>query len=112
MSRRWRRSLLDIIPSCETVRIGAQSTAQRKAFAEPGSDRAAGANRGLEMGTYLTERELQELNSARDAFESPVPTQIISNGEFTPLPQTPQQKQVEARPGADRCARAQARLAR
>ena len=49
------------------------------------------------MGTYLTERELRQLDSARDAFESPVPTQIISNGEFNPLPQTPQQKQVEGR---------------
>ncbi len=28
---------------------------------------------------------------------SPVPTQMISNGEFTPMPQTKQQKQVEER---------------
>lgn len=49
------------------------------------------------MGTYLSERELRELASAQEGFASPVPTQIISNGEFNPLPQTPQQKQVEAR---------------
>ncbi|MFK7964019.1 MAG: amidohydrolase family protein [Burkholderiaceae bacterium] len=30
-------------------------------------------------------------------FKSPVPTQMISNGEFTPMPQTKQQKQVEER---------------
>ena len=31
------------------------------------------------------------------AFRSPVPTQIVSNGEFNPLPQTPQQRRVDAR---------------
>ncbi len=50
------------------------------------------------MGTYLSPRELAQLDPAEShAFRSPVPTQIISNGEFNPLPQTPQQKQVEAR---------------
>ena len=28
-------------------------------------------------------------------FESPVPTQIVSNGEYNPLPQTEHQKKVE-----------------
>ena len=46
---------------------------------------------------YLSARELAQLESAERAFPSPVPTRIISNGEFNPLPQTPQQKQVEAR---------------
>jgi uncharacterized protein len=49
------------------------------------------------MGMYLSARELAQLASAETAFPSPVPTQIISNGEFTPLPQTPQQQHVEAR---------------
>ncbi len=49
------------------------------------------------MGTYLSNRELKELEPAENAFRSPVPTRIVSNGEFNPLPQTPQQKQVEAR---------------
>src|SRR6266481_4631442 len=31
------------------------------------------------------------------AFRSPVPTQMVSNGEFNPLPQTERQRQVEAR---------------
>jgi len=48
------------------------------------------------MGTYLSDRELKELSPANEGFESPVPMQQISNGEFNPLPQTPQQKQVEA----------------
>ncbi len=50
------------------------------------------------MGSYLSERELAQLAPADEAaFESPVPTQIISNCEFNPLPQNERQKQVEAR---------------
>ncbi len=49
------------------------------------------------MGTYLSAKELAEVEAAENAFRSPVPTQMISNGEFNPLPQTAQQKQVEAR---------------
>ena len=41
------------------------------------------------MGNYLSDRELAQLDGAETAFPSPVPTQIISNGEFNPLPQTP-----------------------
>lgn len=48
------------------------------------------------MGTWLTPDELREVVPGETAFPSPVPTQIVSNGEFNPLPQTPQQKQVEA----------------
>jgi len=32
-----------------------------------------------------------------DAFRSPVPTRMVSNGEYMPIPQTRQQKVVEAR---------------
>jgi uncharacterized protein len=50
------------------------------------------------MGIYLSKRELEETEPAEvAAFRSPVPTQMISNGEFNPLPQTPQQRQVEER---------------
>jgi hypothetical protein len=50
------------------------------------------------MASYLSERELARLRPAETAaFASPVPTQMISNGEFNPLPQTRQQRQVEAR---------------
>src|SRR5215475_14842122 len=49
------------------------------------------------MGIYLSAEELAQLDPAVNGFRSPVPTQIVSNGEFNPLPQTPQQQQVEAR---------------
>src|SRR5215468_1959920 len=50
------------------------------------------------MGIYLSKRELEQTEPAEvAAFRSPVPTQMISNGEFNPLPQTRQQRQVEAR---------------
>ena len=49
------------------------------------------------MGTYFSEREFSQVEPAENAFHSPIPTQVISNGEFNPPPQTAQQKQVEAR---------------
>ncbi|MBL6457438.1 hypothetical protein JMJ55_19065 [Belnapia sp. T6] len=46
----------------------------------------------------MSGRELAGLAPAeRAAFYSPVPTQMVSNGEFNPLPQSPAQRQVEAR---------------
>jgi predicted TIM-barrel fold metal-dependent hydrolase len=52
------------------------------------------------MGSFLSDREIAELAPAeRAAFRSPVPTQMVSNGEFNPLPQSPAQRQVEARIG-------------
>lgn len=42
--------------------------------------------------------DVNKLKKAEDLeFESPIPTQMISNGEITPMPQTKQQKQVEER---------------
>src|SRR4029077_7969381 len=50
------------------------------------------------MGLMLSKSELAQTKPAeRAAFRSPVPTQIVSNGEFNPLPQTAQQRRVEAR---------------
>jgi len=50
------------------------------------------------MPHYLSDQELMRTAPAEIAsFRSPVPTQIVSNGEFNPLPQTPQQQRVEAR---------------
>lgn len=49
------------------------------------------------MGVSMTESEIAECAVAEEsAFESPIPTQIISNGEYNPMPQTPKQKQVES----------------
>lgn len=47
---------------------------------------------------YLSDADLSKTEPAESAsFASPIPTQMVSNGEFTPLPQSPRQKQVEAR---------------
>jgi hypothetical protein len=52
------------------------------------------------MGIYLDKDELARTEGAENTgFRSPVPTRIVSNGEFTPIPQTEQQRQVEARIG-------------
>jgi hypothetical protein len=50
------------------------------------------------MASYLSGRELAQLAPADEAaFQSPVPTQMITNCEFNPLPQTEQQRKVEGR---------------
>ena len=49
------------------------------------------------MSTYFSDRELSFVEGAENAFHSPIPTQVVSNGEFNPPPQSAQQKQVEAR---------------
>jgi uncharacterized protein len=50
---------------------------------------------------FVSDQELATLTPAdhRDTA-SPVPTQVVSNGEFTPLPQSDDQRRVEARIGA------------
>ncbi len=51
--------------------------------------------------TLLSDAELSKLSRAYDAedpdFPSPVPTRVVSNGEYMPPPQSAMQKQVEAR---------------
>jgi predicted TIM-barrel fold metal-dependent hydrolase len=50
------------------------------------------------MPHYLSPAELDRTAPAESAaFRSPVPTQIVSNGEYNPLPQTREQQRVEAR---------------
>ena len=50
------------------------------------------------MSTWLTSEEMKRVEPAEQAtFPSPVPTQVVSNGEYNPLPQTENQKRVEAR---------------
>src|SRR5262249_29157321 len=50
------------------------------------------------MGLMLSKSELLQTEPAdQAAFRSPVPTQIVSNGEFNPLPQTAQQRRFEER---------------
>ena len=55
------------------------------------------------MPHYLSDEELKRTAPAElGSFRSPVPTQIVSNGEYNPLPQTAEQRQ---RRGADQGAR-------
>jgi predicted TIM-barrel fold metal-dependent hydrolase len=47
---------------------------------------------------FVSDRELATLTPAeRRDSGSPIPTQVVSNGEFTPLPQSADQKRFEAR---------------
>src|ERR1051325_9840407 len=47
---------------------------------------------------FLSDEEMRELVGAEEAaFASPVPTQVVSSDEYLPPPQTPEQKEVEAR---------------
>ena len=47
---------------------------------------------------FLTDEQLRELQPAETAsFASPVPTQIVSSDEYMPVPQTAEQREVEAR---------------
>jgi hypothetical protein len=50
------------------------------------------------MGSFLSPEELAKTRPAADLrFASPTPTRMISNGEFTPMPQNELQKRFEAR---------------
>src|SRR5262245_3787391 len=47
---------------------------------------------------FVSDEELATLKPAETHdTASPIPTQVVSNGEFTPLPQSDDQKRVEAR---------------
>jgi uncharacterized protein len=50
------------------------------------------------MGSWLSERELRLVAGAETASAAtPIPTQIVSNGEYLPAPQSETQKRVERR---------------
>src|SRR5262245_2807081 len=50
------------------------------------------------MSSWLSPKEMKKVAPADTAaFRSPVPTQVVSNGEYNPLPQTAKQRQVQAR---------------
>ena len=50
------------------------------------------------MGNWLSEREQRLVAGAEEASAAtPIPTQIVSNGEFLPPPQSETQKRVEQR---------------
>src|SRR4029079_8290813 len=50
---------------------------------------------------FVSDAEIATLTPAEERdVASPIPTQVVSNGEFTPLPQSEDQRRVEARIGA------------
>src|SRR5437762_3831506 len=51
-----------------------------------------------EEDAWLSDAQLERCAPAEsEPFQSPVPTRMISNGEYMPFPQTAKQKQVESR---------------
>jgi predicted TIM-barrel fold metal-dependent hydrolase len=53
-----------------------------------------------EADSWFSDEQLEKVTPAdavEDPLYSPIPTQMVSNGEYMPEPQTQQQKQVEAR---------------
>src|SRR5438552_10851342 len=52
-----------------------------------------------EEDAWLSDEQLAQCTPAdkTDAYGMPIPTQIVSNGEYMPPPQTEKQKRVEAR---------------
>src|SRR2546427_10036478 len=52
-----------------------------------------------EEDAWLSDEQLAKCARADEAdiFPSPIPTQMVSNGEYMPCPQTEDQKRVEAR---------------
>jgi uncharacterized protein len=51
-----------------------------------------------EDDAWLSDEQLSDCAPAEtDELESPVPTRMISNGEYMPYPQTTKQRRVEAR---------------
>src|SRR3989441_3998901 len=59
-------------------------------------ERAPGSR---EEDAWLSDEQLTKCTPADEAegFDSPIPTQMVSNGEYMPYPQTDKQRQVEAR---------------
>ena len=53
-----------------------------------------------EADSWFSDEQLEKLTPADavdDGLNSPIPTQMVSNGEYMPDPQTTEQKKVEAR---------------
>jgi predicted TIM-barrel fold metal-dependent hydrolase len=50
------------------------------------------------VDTWLSDDQLAKcVRADTDPFPSPIPTQIVSNGEWMPMPQTEEQQRIEAR---------------
>ena len=67
----------------------------RKSQIPESSTRAPGSR---EDDAWLSDEQLAKCAPAETVdFQSPVPTRMVSNGEYMPIPQTEKQKRVEAR---------------
>src|SRR5712692_4556842 len=78
-----------------TVSSKRTSRSARSSLTPPWSLRG---RRRRAMPHYLSDDELKRTAPAEvAAYRGPVPTQIVSNGEYNPLPQTQEQRRVEAR---------------
>lgn len=53
------------------------------------------SNTQRHIGVHMSDAEYAQCDSADAAFQSPVPTQVVSNGEYNPMPQTEAQAKVE-----------------
>src|SRR5499425_2537253 len=52
----------------------------------------------VRQDSWLTDAQLDKCTRAdTELFPSPIPTQLVSNGEWMPMPQTEQQQRIEAR---------------
>ena len=52
----------------------------------------------VRQDSWLTDAQLAKCARAdTERFPSPIPTQLVSNGEWMPMPQTEQQQRIEAR---------------
>src|SRR5206468_3699639 len=72
-----------------------KSADRGKALSARGLPNSTGRNH---MGSWLSEREQRLVAGAETASAAtPIPTQIVSNGEYLPPPQSATQKKVEAR---------------
>ena len=50
------------------------------------------------MSSWFSPKDMKQVDHAEDlAFRSPVPTRMVSNGEYMPAPQTREQREVEDR---------------
>ena len=48
------------------------------------------------IGVHMSDEEYEQCDYADEAaFRSPIPTQVVSNGEYNPMPQTEDQRKVE-----------------
>src|SRR5947209_20013710 len=67
----------------------------KKSAPEKSSSRVPGSR---EEDAWLSDEELAKCAPAEtEKFQSPVPTRMVSNGEYMPIAQTEKQKRVEAR---------------